>query len=53
MRYVVAGYVVIVVALCLYSAQLVWRRRRLRRAVARVTAGPDAAPATVPAGGTS
>jgi hypothetical protein len=39
MRYVVAGYVFVLVVLTLYAVQLVWRRRRLVRAVARVT-GP-------------
>jgi len=38
MRYIVAGYVVILSLLFLYSVQLVWRRRRLARAVARVVA---------------
>jgi hypothetical protein len=38
MRYVIAGYVVILGALFLYSVQLVWRRRRLSRAVARAVA---------------
>jgi hypothetical protein len=42
MRYVVAGYVFVLVVLALYAVQLVWRRRRLARAVARV-AGPTAA----------
>jgi len=35
MRYVNAGYAVILTLLFLYSVQLVWRRRRLDRAVAR------------------
>jgi hypothetical protein len=35
MRYVIAGYVVILTLLFFYSVQLVWRRRRLDRAVAR------------------
>ncbi len=38
MRYIVAGYVVILGLLFLYTVQLVWRRRRLTRAVARVVA---------------
>jgi len=47
MRYVVAGYVVILTLLVLYSVQLVWRRRRLTRAVARaVSAGGTAAMAS-------
>ncbi len=37
MRYVDAGYVVVLGALFLYAVQLAWRRRRLTRAVARVT----------------
>ncbi len=36
MRYVVAGYVVILTVLALYAVQLAWRHRRLTRAVARV-----------------
>ena len=46
MRYVIAGYVMVLTILFLYGAQLVWRRRRLDRAVARVVAaatGGDAA----------
>ena len=40
MRYIVAGYVVILSLLFLYSVLLVWRRTRLKRAVAQVaTAG--------------
>jgi hypothetical protein len=43
MRYVIAGYVVILTLLFLYSVQLVWRRRRLNRTVARaVSAGRSA-----------
>ena len=45
MRYVVAGYTVVLVVLALYAVQLVWRRRRLARAVERVM-GPPAGPAT-------
>ena len=41
MRYVVSGYVFVLTVLALYAVQLIWRRRRLTRAVARVT-GPDA-----------
>jgi len=37
MRYVIAGYVVILTLLCFYAVQLLWRRRRLVRAVARVS----------------
>ena len=52
MRYVVAGYVVILTVLFLYAVQLVWRRRHLARAVARVSVadGPPGAPG---AGGVS
>lgn len=44
MSYVDAGYAIVLSALCLYGVQLVWRRRRLARVVARVRAGdgPDA-----------
>jgi hypothetical protein len=45
MRYVVAGYVVILTVLFLYSVQLAWRRRRLTRAVARTVSGGPAYPA--------
>ncbi len=38
MRYVIAGYVVVLSILFLYGVQLVWRRRRLTRAVERVEA---------------
>jgi hypothetical protein len=38
MRYVVAGYVVVLSVLFLYGAQLVWRRSRLTRAAERVEA---------------
>lgn len=53
MRYVVAGYIVIVGLLFLYAVQLAWRRRRLRRAVDRVTAVASAggAPMTDASGG--
>ena len=44
MRYVIAGYVVILSVLFLYAVQLVWRRHRLEGAVARVAgAGHDGA----------
>jgi hypothetical protein len=46
MRYVVAGYVVILTVLFLYAVQLVWRRRRLTRAVARTVFGASAYPAS-------
>ena len=42
MRYVIGGYVFVLAVLALYAIQLVWRRRRLAAAVARV-AGPAAA----------
>lgn len=41
MRYVIGGYVFVLAVLALYAVQLVWRRRRLAAAVARV-AGPPA-----------
>jgi len=44
MRYVVAGYVIVLSILFLYGLQLVWRRRRLTRAVQRVVAGDTAVP---------
>jgi hypothetical protein len=48
MGYVVAGYVVVLTILFLYGAQLMWRRRKLTRAVARVSSFGDGA---VPARG--
>lgn len=58
MRYIVAGYVVILGLLFLYAVQIVWRRRRLARTVARVVAAgtaPDGAAGTVatPVGGST
>ena len=48
MRYVIAGYVFVLATLFLYAVQLAWRRRRLTRAVARVTgASAVADPGTV------
>lgn len=45
MKYVVAGYTVVLGILFLYAVQLTWRRRRLARLVARVeAAGTDADP---------
>jgi hypothetical protein len=44
MRYIIAGYTFVLLVLALYAVQLAWRRRRLARAVARVTGG-DAASA--------
>jgi len=49
MRYVNAGYVVVLGVLFLYAVQLAWRRRRLARAVVAVTASTSAATATAPA----
>ena len=49
MRYVIAGYVFVLTVLALYAVQLIWRRRRLHRAVARVT-GSAATAATVHTG---
>ena len=54
MRYVVAGYIVILTVLALYAVQLVWRRHRLERAVARVVApggAPDRSAAGAPTDG--
>ena len=45
MRYVVAGYVIVLSILFLYSLQLVWRRRRLIRATERVVAADGPVPA--------
>jgi hypothetical protein len=42
MSYVVAGYVIVLTILFLYGVQLVWRRRRLTRAVERVRAASAA-----------
>ncbi|MDA8057022.1 MAG: hypothetical protein M0032_03475 [Actinomycetota bacterium] len=38
MSYVDAGYAIVLSVLALYSVQLVWRRRRLARVVARLRA---------------
>jgi hypothetical protein len=46
MGYVQAGYTIVLSILFLYGGALVWRRRRLTRAVERVMA----ADATVPSG---
>jgi len=35
MRYIIAGYVFVLTLLALYAVQLMWRRRRLARAVDR------------------
>jgi hypothetical protein len=45
MGYVVAGYAIVLSTLFLYGLQLVWRRRRLDRAVARVVQAGGHAPA--------
>lgn len=45
MGYVVAGYVIVLTTLFLYGLQLVWRRRRLDRAVARVVQATVVEPA--------
>jgi len=48
MRYIIAGYVFVLTLLALYAVQLMWRRRRLARAVDRVSgAGVAAGTATV------
>jgi hypothetical protein len=44
MGYVVAGYVIVLSILFLYGVHLVWRRRRLARAVDRVVATHATAP---------
>jgi heme exporter protein D len=44
MRYVLAGYVFVLAVLALYAVQLVWRRRRLVRAVAKVSGHAATAP---------
>jgi hypothetical protein len=46
MRYVIAGYVFVLGVLFLYAVQLIWRRRRLVRAVDRAAAGLGATEAT-------
>jgi hypothetical protein len=46
MNYVVAGYTIVLTILFLYGVQLVWRRRRLTRAVQRVQAALPADQAT-------
>jgi len=43
MGYVQAGYSIVLGILFLYGLQLVWRRRRLNRSVARVVASDAAA----------
>jgi hypothetical protein len=44
MGYVQAGYSIVLGLLFLYGIQLLWRRRRLNRAVARVGAAGATAP---------
>jgi len=51
MNYVIAGYSIVLSILFLYGVSLVWRRRRLTRAAARVEAFH--AGGTVPAGATA
>jgi hypothetical protein len=47
MRYVIAGYVIVLGLLFLYAVQLTWRRRRLSRTVARIAStAADAAAGT-------
>jgi len=66
MGYVVAGYVIVLSLLFLYGVQLVWRRRRLTRAVERFEllatpgdrsggrgAAPGAGPDTAPRAGSA
>ncbi|HEY7917724.1 MAG TPA: hypothetical protein VIC86_12175 [Acidimicrobiales bacterium] len=52
MGYVVAGYVIVLSLLFLYGVQLVWRRRRLTRAVERfeLLATPGDRPGDLPSG---
>ena len=50
MGYVVAGYVIVLTTLFLYGLQLVWRRRRLDRAVARVVQSTVVEPAPAVSG---
>jgi hypothetical protein len=45
MGYVQAGYSIVLSILFLYGVTLVWRRRRLARAVDRVVAADRSAPA--------
>jgi hypothetical protein len=52
MGYVQAGYSIVLGILFLYGLQLLWRRRRLNRDVARVVAADAGAPG-VTAGTTS
>jgi len=49
MRYVIAGYTIILSLLFLYALQLVWRRQRLTRAVERLEAAPASSHVPVPA----
>ena len=51
MRYVVAGYVVVLGILFLYAVQLAWRRRRLTRIAMRVESLPPEPGHTVAAPG--
>ncbi len=51
MRYMVAGYVVVLGLLALYALNLAWRRRRLSRAVLRAESRPPDPGLTVRPGG--
>jgi hypothetical protein len=58
MRYVVAGYVVVLGILFLYAVQLLWRRRRLTRTALRIDSrppdrGPSGTAGTTPTAGTA
>jgi hypothetical protein len=53
MRYIIAGYVVVLAVLFFYAVSLVWRRRRLARAVARVAGAGAPLPTPVAPGGGS
>ncbi len=44
MSYVDAGYGIVLGLLAVYAASLGWRRRRLERAAARVSSGPEPGP---------
>jgi hypothetical protein len=48
MRYVIAGYVVVLSILFLYAVQLAWRRRRLTRAVTRAASALGGTPPDAP-----
>jgi hypothetical protein len=48
MRYIIAGYVIVLTILFLYGVQLAWRRHRLTRAVARAAQGAGVVVAEAP-----